>query len=76
MYSLTHDPNRPVGKYIDIVLDGPIGHDAPRFLEIENDQRQSMRIGEHLQRPDGYWVIRLSVIDEQRVGEHDHARKS
>jgi hypothetical protein len=45
---------------IDIVFDGepltPGG--AGRFVEVERDGK-SISIGEWVERPDGYWVLRI-----------------
>jgi len=46
-------------KHVDIVFDGPPDHVAPRFVEVEDEQGKSIRLGEWLQRPDGYWVLRI-----------------
>jgi hypothetical protein len=40
---------------VDIVFDGPRG----RFIEAEDDQRRSIKIGEWALRDDGYWVLRI-----------------
>lgn len=50
-------------RYIDIVFDGPPGHDAPRFVEVENTMGRSVRLGEWIKRADGYWVIRFTPED-------------
>lgn len=47
-------------KHVDIVFDGPPSHISGRFVEVEDDERRSVRIGEWLQRDDGYWVLRIS----------------
>ena len=44
---------------IDIVFDGPPGPVAGRFVEVEDANGKSMSLGEWLQRPDGYWVLRF-----------------
>lgn len=44
--------------YIDIVFSGPPSEPAT-FVEVENPAGQSIRVGEWLQRPDGYWVLRI-----------------
>ena len=49
--------------HIDIVFDGPPGPQGPRFVEVEDEQRKSIRVGEWLQRPDGYWLLRLYRSD-------------
>jgi hypothetical protein len=51
--------------YIDIVFDGPPSHEAPRFVEVENSAGASINVGEWLQRPDGYWVLRLTLFHNQ-----------
>lgn len=52
---------------IDIVFDGPPGPEAGRFVEVEDACGRSFRTGEWVERPDGYWVLRLSdhrIIDQ------------
>ncbi len=46
---------------IDIVFDGPPSHESGRFVEVEDRNRRSIRIGEWVERDDGYWVLRLDV---------------
>jgi hypothetical protein len=45
-------------KTIDIVFDGPPGHESGRFVEVERDGK-SISLGEWQQRSDGYWVLRI-----------------
>lgn len=47
--------------YIDIVFDGPPGPEAGRFVEVENAQGASIRVGDWIERPDGYWVLRIAT---------------
>jgi len=47
-------------KHIDIVFDGPPGPEAGRFVEVEDDAGKSIKFGEWVHRPDGYWVLRLT----------------
>lgn len=47
-------------SFIDIVFDGPPEHKAGRFVEVEDEQGQSINAGEWIQRPDGYWALRIS----------------
>jgi hypothetical protein len=35
------------------------GPEGPRFVEVEDEQRRPIKIGEWVQRDDGYWVLRL-----------------
>lgn len=52
--------------HIDIVFDGPPDHDMPRFVEVENEQGQSISVGTWLERPDGYWVLRIPT---EQIGD-------
>ena len=47
-----------MSKTIDIVFDGPPGPQSSRFVEVERDGR-SIKLGEWVERPDGYWVLRI-----------------
>lgn len=49
---------------INIVFDGPPGPEAGRFVEVENDAGEGMKVGEWIERPDGMWALR---IEPQRV---------
>ena len=46
-------------NFTDIVFDGPSSNDPPHFVEAENHLGHGVRIGQWLQRPDGYWVLRI-----------------
>jgi len=50
-------------EYIDIVFDGPPDHESGRFVEVENGSGGSIDCGEWIQRPDGYWVLRIRPVD-------------
>lgn len=50
---------------IDIVFDGPPSHESGRFVEVENAQGKSIKFGEWVQRPDGYWALRFSLAAAQ-----------
>lgn len=58
-------------SYIDIVFDGPPDHEAPRFVEVENEKGESISAGEWLKRPDGCWVLRIT-IDQAPKKAPDH----
>lgn len=45
--------------YIDFVFDGPPGPQSGRLIEVEDSQGRSIQAGEWIQRPDGYWVLRI-----------------
>jgi hypothetical protein len=46
-------------KYVDIVFDGPPSHEGGRFVEVEDDRGHSICCGQWIERPDGYWALRL-----------------
>lgn len=48
-------------RVIDVVFDGPPDHDMPRFVEVEDEFGKSIRAGEWVERPDGFWYLRLLV---------------
>lgn len=53
----------PSGKppYVDIVFDGPPSHVAGRFVEAESPAGVGVRIGEWIDRGDGYWALRIPL---------------
>ena len=53
-----------MAAHIDIVFDGPPGQIGGRFVEVEDSGGKSISYGEWLQRPDGYWVLRIPSNDE------------
>lgn len=52
-----------MAQQVDVVFDGPPGPEAGRFVEVEDMSGASVRVGEWVERPDGYWALRLSVTD-------------
>lgn len=48
-------------KHINIIFDGPPSHESGRFVEVEDDNGHSITIGEWIQRPDGYWALRIPI---------------
>jgi hypothetical protein len=50
-------------KYADIVFDGPPGHEAGRFVEVEDGAGRSINAGEWIKRDDGLWALRLTESD-------------
>lgn len=53
-------------EFFDIVFDGPPGPESGRFVEVEDDQGRSVRLGEWVQRSDGFWALRLRSLTPQR----------
>ena len=46
-------------SYVDIVFDGPPGHDGGRFVEVEDSNGRSLSFARWVKREDGYWVLRV-----------------
>lgn len=51
-------------KHYDIVFSGPPDHVGPTFIEVEDDQGVSFKLGEWVQRADRSWVIRVPVTSD------------
>lgn len=50
-------------EFVDIVFDGPPAPESGRFVEVEDDQGHGLHVGEWVQRPDGYWALRVKVLN-------------
>lgn len=61
-------------EFVDIVFDGPPGHEAGRFVEVENDKGESISLGDWKKREDGYWALRIwkghSHVAGTMAGKH------
>ena len=55
--------------FIDILFDGPPGPDGGRFVEVEDANHQSLRLGEWIERGDGYWALRVPRSSLPAEGE-------
>lgn len=57
---------------INIVFDGPPSHDGGRFVEIEDDAGNAVRVGEWAEDPrpghEGLWRLRVSLADLMGLG--------
>lgn len=45
--------------HMDIVFDRAPGHDAPRFVEVEDENGRGISVGEWVIRADGLWALRI-----------------
>jgi hypothetical protein len=59
---------------INIVFVGPPGPMAGRFIEVETDDGHSLRIGQWLERPDGYWALRIDNVPAPTGDRPDKAK--
>jgi len=46
---------------IHVVFDGPPGHEAGRFVEVENDEGKGIAAGEWKEREDGLWELIINT---------------
>lgn len=53
------EPEKPAPGFIDIVFDGPPAHESGRFVEVEDENGCGTKVGEWVERPDGYWALRI-----------------
>jgi hypothetical protein len=51
-----------MARYIDIVFDAPPSPEGARLIEVEDDTGAGIDVGEWVERPDGYWVLRLRSL--------------
>lgn len=64
---------------INIIFSGPPGPEGPRLVEIEDEQGQSIRIGDWSEhRPEGYedsglWKLRISLAELMELGAAQRA---
>lgn len=58
-------------SYIDVVFDGGPGPMSGRFVECEDSQGASIRVGEWIHREDGYWALRIPTCVHVRLSKED-----
>jgi len=56
-----------MADHIDIVFDGPPGHQSGRFVEVENDKGKSIELGTWVKRDDGFWALRIKREDREAL---------
>lgn len=49
---------------INIIFDGPPGHESGRFVEVENDQGASISVGKWGES-DGLWALRITSLPDE-----------
>jgi hypothetical protein len=54
---------QPNENFVDVVFDGPPAALPGRFIEVESSSGNSIDFGTWLHRPDGYWALRVAVVD-------------
>ena len=55
--------------HIDIVFDAPPHAIAGRFVEVEDSAGNGIKIGEWVERSDGYWALRIPAPQTPTHGE-------
>ena len=61
---------------VNIIFDGPPGPTAGRFVEVEDDAGNSLRIGEWIERPDGLWSLRIALGTDQKEKSNEGKQAS
>lgn len=49
-------------KVLRIIFDGPPGHEAGRFIEVESESGKSVSGGEWREINDGLWELRIDLL--------------
>lgn len=52
--------------HIDIVFDGPPGHNAGRFVDVEDENGRSISFGAWMHRPDNFWALRIRKAEYEQ----------
>lgn len=52
---------------IHIVFDGPPSNESGRFVEIEDSQGKSLKVGEWKKREDGLFELVIGITDHPRI---------
>ena len=47
---------------INIIFDGPPGPVSGRFVEVETDDGKGIKVGEWIEREDGFWALRITEL--------------
>jgi hypothetical protein len=58
---VTKAASAALSKQIEVVFDGPPGRNAGRFVEVEDEAGRSVNVGQWVERPDGYWALRIQI---------------
>lgn len=64
---------------INIIFDGHPGPEGPRFVEIEDDNGKSVRIGDWSEHKpegyehEGYWQLRITLAELMELAATEHA---
>lgn len=45
--------------FIDVVFDGPPGPVSGRFVEVEDQDGNGVKIGQWIERDNGHWALRI-----------------
>lgn len=53
---------------VHVIFDGPPSHESGRFVEVETSEGKSIRLGQWINRGDGYWALVFNVPIDQTEG--------
>ena len=54
---------------INIIFDAPPSHESGRFVEVETDDGKGIKVGEWIDRKDGYWALRITSLPKNKRRE-------
>ena len=58
MTNPTSESAKPVAQEpLYVIFDGPPSHESGRFVEVENERGESVKVGEWRRLPDGLWSL-------------------
>ena len=58
MTNPTSESAQPVAQEpLYVIFDGPPSHESGRFVEVENERGESVKVGEWRRLPDGLWSL-------------------
>lgn len=55
-------PSETATREIHVIFDGPPGHVAGRFVEVETPDGRSISAGEWVKKENGYWALVLKGV--------------
>lgn len=54
-------------RFIYVIFDGPPGPEAGRFVEVEDEYGQSIRVGRWFKRGDDFWALEIEIGQAEAV---------
>lgn len=55
-----------MAQFLHLVFDAPPGPEAPRLIEVNDDEGRSVDAGEWKERDDGKWELLVAISNGQK----------